>query len=102
MAAFLHAPKTAAGMERELSKPRAIQPPVAPAAAKKPIEPDVMLWAKARKENLPVRIELQTGITFIGRVRSFGLYTVLLDVAGSSPILVFKNAMAWATIETAQ
>jgi len=70
------------------ARAKPLAPPLVRTEKPKSAEPDLTLWQIAKEHGSRVRFH-----------RSFGLYTVLVECE-EGPTLIFKNACAWARIET--
>jgi sRNA-binding regulator protein Hfq len=65
-------------------------------AGPNPNEPDARLWARARRENTPVKLRLLCGDVIEGTVSSYGLYSVEITTTDGGATVVWKHALAMA------
>lgn len=52
----------------------------------------------ARRDKLPVQINLMSGATLSGRIKSFDKFSLLLDTGGHD-FLIFKHAISTISLE---
>jgi hypothetical protein len=86
------AAKPTMGAKPELASTRAASSGAKP----RHVEPDETMWAASKRDGSVVAIQLLSGESFSGVVRSFGLYNLLLTVADGCEVLLLKSAIAWA------
>ena len=89
---------TSAPPMRQTGAPANAKPAPAPRTAEKVrhVEPDETMWAASKRDGSMVAIQLLSGESFSGVVKSFGLYNLLLTVADGCEVLLLKSAIAWA------